>query len=162
MSSLRERIQQRARPRAVWPLRIDDPAEARQELERAEDEARIVSIGLAEGADREAAQARAEAARAALAACFEPITLEALPPAEFEALAAEYPPGPDDEAWNKGFPPALFLACVQSELDREEWMAIFASQLSQGEKIAACNAAIQVNLRSPDTGLPKDWMQIRS
>ncbi|MER5622506.1 hypothetical protein ABT061_15825 [Streptosporangium sp. NPDC002544] len=156
--SLRERLQQRARPTATWPLRIDDPAAAKQELEQAETEERIASVGLAEGVEQEAARARVAAARAALAACFEPITLEALPPPEFEALAAEYPPGPDDDAWNKDFPPALFLACVRSELDREEWVSIFASQLSQGEKIAACNAAIQVNLRTPDAGLPKDWM----
>ncbi|WP_433415024.1 hypothetical protein ACQP1V_36240 [Microtetraspora malaysiensis] len=161
--SLRERLQQRARPSAVWPLRIDDPTEAREALERAEHELRVAVIAHTERAPEIAeAEARVAAARAALAACYEPIELVALAPPEFEALAKEHPPTKDDEAWAESFPRALFLACVRSELTRDEWAVVLDSQLSQGEKTEALNMALQANLRVPDAGLPKDWTSILS
>jgi hypothetical protein len=158
--SLRDRVKQRARPSVVWPLRID-PLEvverAQAEVVAAEDEV-LVADGTPElGAAKE----RVKAARQAFAACFEPITLTALTPPEYEALLAEHP-GKDGANWGKDFPRALFLACVQGELDRDEWAVFLDSEISAGERAQAFNTALAINIRMPDFDLPKDWTSTRS
>ncbi|TQS29127.1 hypothetical protein [Microbispora sp. KK1-11] len=159
--SLRDRLKQRSRPSTVWPLRIADlpvVEAARGELARAEDEQRITAISAEPGsAELAAADARLAAARQALAECFEPVELVALDAPGYEALLKEHPAVADDQAWGPGFPRALFLACVQGELERDEWVLCLDTQLSHGERVEAYNLALAINLRVPDPGLPKGW-----
>ncbi len=162
--SLRERIAQRARAKTSWPLRIDDTTEAQAALEAIEHEARIL-IGTYEADSPEIAalKVRLEEARVAVDACYEQVELEALTPVDFEALAAEHPAngevGPDGEpkAWADTFGPALLLECVRGDLERAEWEKLLAEELTEGEKISLINAAIILNMRSPNPGLPKGW-----
>lgn len=164
--SLRERLKQRARPTVVWPLRIasiEDVEAARGELERAEDERRITVVTSEPGAPELAeVEQRVKAAREVVAACFEPVELVALAPPEYEALLAEHPGTKDDEVWGPGFARALFLACVQGDLNAEEWAEFLDTQLSQRERVDAYNLALAVNLRVPDPGLPKGWISTRN
>jgi hypothetical protein len=159
--SLRDRLKQRSRPSTVWPLRIADlpvVEAARAELARAEDEQRITSIGAEAGsAELAAADARLAAARQALAECYEPVELLALDGPAYEALLTEHPAVEEGHSWGPGFPRALFLACVQGELDREEWVLALDTQLSHGERVEAYNLALAINIRVPDPGLPKGW-----
>lgn len=164
--SLRERLQQRARPRVVWPLRIEDSSRVmglQDAVEQAEQELRIATVAFSDGsAELAAARARVEAARAALVPCYEPVELVALAPPEFEKLAAEHPPGSGEEAWAKTFPRALFLACAPTELSTEEWEAVLDGELTQGEKIELLNTCLALNMRVPDPALPKGWTTMPS
>ncbi len=166
--TLRERLKQRSRPSTVWPLRIADMdlvEAARAALGQAEDRERITTVAREDGMASDALAGEVahagRAARQALADCYEPVKLVALAPPEYEALLTEHRATDEDQAWGPGFPRALFLACVQGELDREEWIHFLDSQLSQGERVEAYNLALAVNLRVPDPGLPKDWTSTR-
>jgi hypothetical protein len=159
--SLRERLLNRPRPSGQFPLRVDDDTAARDELERAR---RLLTMLLLQGGAAEPAlqQARADvkAAEDKLQACFEFVTLRALLAADFEALVAAHPPRPDtrDDMYNLDtFPKACFLACVEGELSQEEWERLWEIGLSNAEQIVAGNAAIRVNIRTPDESLPKGW-----
>ena len=149
-------------------MQIDDPAPARAALERAESDLRVARIGRDEGdPELEAARERVSEAEALLAACFEPIELQALAPPEVEALLAEHPGtkrGTDGqmEAWGEGFPRALFLACVQGDMGREEWVLFLDRQLSEGEQSDLFNFGLTLNLRVPDPDLPKGWARTLS
>jgi len=63
--------------------------------------------------------------------------------------------------WNLDtFPRACLLACVESDLTEAEWQQVMKEVLSQAELGELANAAIRVNVRVPDSTLPKDWTQI--
>ncbi|MGR6922548.1 hypothetical protein ACU635_50555 [[Actinomadura] parvosata] len=161
MSSLRERLLNRPRPSGEVPLRITDDTAAREDVER---ERRLLAMLQLQGGVEEAVLRRARAAVAKaekkLRACYEFITVRALVPEDFEALVALHPPRPDtkDQMWNRDtFPKAAFFACVESDMSAEEWEQTWASGLSSAERIELGNAAIRVNIRTPDESLPKGW-----
>ncbi|MEV8636512.1 hypothetical protein AB0395_33180 [Streptosporangium sp. NPDC051023] len=166
MSKLRERLQQRALPLDVWWVRIDPldvVAKAKEVLEEAEDALRVTQVTAEEGApELAAAMERVERARVAVAACYEPVTVLALDPTEYEALLKEHPPQTKEAAWGPGFGRALLLEGVQGDMDRDEWVVWLDSRLSHGERVEAYNLALSVNVRVLDPGIPKGWTVTRS
>lgn len=162
MSRLRDRLQRRALPSDIWWLRIDPVdvvAKAKEELEAAEDNLRLVQVTEEDGSqDLATATQRVEQARAVVAACYEPVTVLALDPTEYEALLKEHPPREEKAVWGPGFGRALLLAGVQGDMDRDEWTVFLDSKLSHGERIEAYNLALGVNVRVMDHGIPKGWM----
>jgi hypothetical protein len=159
--SLRERLLNRPRPSGEFPLRVEDDTAARDELERAR---RLLTLLLVQGGAEEAAleQARADVreAEGKLRACFAFVTLRALPAADFEALVAAHKPRPEtkDQMFNLDtFPRACFLACVEGDLTPQEWEHLWETGMSNAEQVEAGNAAIRVNIRTPDESLPKGW-----
>ncbi|WP_405149430.1 hypothetical protein OG589_14500 [Sphaerisporangium sp. NBC_01403] len=163
--SLRERLLNRPRPMAAYPLRVDDDTQARKDMEQARTLLRLLQL-QGESADEsavKAAKADLAKAEAALAACYEPVTLRAMPPDDFEALIALHKPreGTEETSWNLDtFPQACLMACVESDLTEAEWGQVWKEVLSQGERGELCTAAIRVNVRVPESTLPKDWTQI--
>lgn len=159
----RERLLARQRPTLDYQLAVEDDSAAMAELAAAKealDVARFRTDDTAEQAVTDA-QKRLETARAAVAACYEPVHLTALPPTEFEALAAkpEHLPREDKkEAWNdETFPRAVFLACVDtSDLSAAEWEEFVDSQLTVAERSSLFIAALGLNARWPDGAIPKD------
>ena len=157
----RERLLARRRPSTVYQLAVDDDTAAVAAVAAAKDElgtARFRSDDSAAQAVTDAEE-RLAAARAAVEACYEPVTLTALPPAEFEALIAkpEYAARDGkDERWNVDtFPRACFLACVDTgDLTAEEWAEFADGSLSQGEREALFLAAVSVNARWPSGAVP--------
>lgn len=161
--SLRDRIKQRKPAEETWWLRIapvPEAAAAVRALEEAESEARVAEVTGTEK-ERDEAERRAEAARKAVAACFEPILIHAVQEGAYEPLLKEHPPQKEGAEWGPGFGRALFLAGVQGEMDREEWIATLAD-LSRGERADAYNLALAANVRTLDPGLPKGWTQTTS
>ncbi len=161
--SLRDRIKQRQPAEETWWLRIATVAEAgaaRSALEEAESELRVAEV-TGTDQERDRARQRVEATRARAAECFEPVAIQAVGETAYEALLAEHPPTADGATWGKGFGRALFLAGVQGEMDREEWLTVLAD-LSQGERADAYNLALAVNVRTLDPGLPKGWTPTNS
>ncbi|NUP24008.1 MAG: hypothetical protein HOZ81_49735 [Streptomyces sp.] len=159
--SLRERLLNRPRPSGEVPLRIDDDTDAREEVEQAR---RLLAMLQLQGSVEEAALRRARTAvtkaEKRLRGCYEFITLRALPADDFEALVAAHKPRPDttDQMWNLDtFPKACFFACVESEMAAEEWERLWSAGLSNAERVELGNAAIRVNIRTPDESLPKGW-----
>ncbi|HEX4816706.1 MAG TPA: hypothetical protein VFV66_28525 [Nonomuraea sp.] len=161
--SLRERLLDRPRPSGEVPLRVDDDTEAREDLERAR---RVLfMLQIEGGADKAFQRARTALTRAEkkLRSCFEFVTVRALDPGDFEALVTVHPPRPDtkDKLWNLDtFPKACFLACVEGDMTPQEWEHLWETGLSNAEQIELGNAAIRVNIRTPDESLPKGWAQI--
>lgn len=167
MSGLRERLLNRARPSGACPVRVEDDTDAREEAEQARILLNLLQM-RGDAADQAAvrkARARLKKAEQALRGCYEFVTLRALPPDDFEALVADHKPRPetDDRMWNGAtFPKACFLACVESDLSAEDWQHVWTTVLSNAERIELSNAAIRVNIRVPDSSLPKGWAQIEA
>jgi hypothetical protein len=143
---LKDRLSARRRPTATYGLRIDDDTVARAELGAARaagDEARIV------------------AAQEAVEACYEQVTLTALPPAELEALIAAHPPPKESQvqkAWNPvTFIPALLAASVDSDVTEDDWAEYHRSgAMTTGEIADLFNAVWELNYRAPDPNVKKD------
>ncbi|MFC3986786.1 hypothetical protein [Streptosporangium jomthongense] len=165
--SLRERLLARPRPFDTYSLRIDDDTEPRKALEAARTTLRVLQF-QGEAADESAVRAAKAAlaeAEASLAACYEPVVLRAMRPDDFEALIGKHKPreGTEDRTWNLDtFPEACFRECVESDLTPAEWDQVWAEVLSAGERGELCTAAIRVNVRVPDTTLPKGWTQTQA
>lgn len=158
--SLRDRLRARPRPTLPYELPVGDVAAARQAVARAEDALRAARFRSDDGAEQAVAAAREAltGAEAALKACYETVTLTALPPADFEALVALHPPreGTSDEAWNvDSFPRACFLACAPVDLSEAEWESVLAENLSIAERAELYSVAIAVNVRVVTGALPK-------
>lgn len=166
--ALRETLATRGLPVAEYPLRAvpsrqladaeDALTRARFELAQAE-AAKTVSTGH---------RTRVERAEADYRACFEWLTLRALPPAEMEALIAEHPPEDVDTARGEPFHratliPALLAVCVYDDTDATEpalTVAEWAEQVAKGSgsagEIAGLFQAVwQLNDRTPDANIPK-------
>lgn len=171
-AGLRERLLARERPTTTVPLRVEDDTDARRRLADAEQAlAEIQDRATSPGAQavRKARQAR-DAAQQAVDDCYIDVTVQALPPADFEALIAAHPPEPaadgeaSDDAWNPDtFPRPCFLACVAptDDMSAEDWAQVFDNNLSAAEQTMLCNAAIMINVRRLDEiQVPKDWTQI--
>jgi len=156
------RLLRRQLPELVYNLRAAEPGEeaaARQAVADARERLETASFRVDDGADaaRTVAQAELDRANAALAACYEPVVVRALPPAEFEALVAQHPPrdGKDEPYNPETFNPELFLACVQGDYTREEWETEIIPQLSKGEQLGLITAAVGLNGRMTDGVIPK-------
>lgn len=156
----RERLLARKRPTLPYQLAVEDDTAAVAELAAAKDAldtARFRDDDRAEQAVAEA-ETRLQAAREAVAACYEPILLTAMEPKAFEALAAQ----PEhaaregkDEKWNATtFPRAVFFECAPDDLSREEWEAFVEERLAAGEREALFLAALGINARWPSGSIP--------
>jgi hypothetical protein len=158
----RERLLARKRPTVDYQLAVEDDADAAAELSAAREALHAAGFRTDEGAEQAVAdaEARLAAARTAVEACYEPVTLTALPPAEFEALVAEPEYAPregKDERWNaETFPRACFLACVDTtgEMTAEDWDTFTAENVSDGEREAMFLAAVGINARWPSGSIP--------
>jgi hypothetical protein len=157
----RERLLARRRPTTIHQLAVEDDVVAVAELGAAKDAVDTARFRSDDGAQQAVtdAEKRLKAARAAVEACYEPVTLTALPPAEFEALIAKPEFAARDgkeERWNADtFPRACFLACVDtSDLTADEWAGFVDGSLSQGEREALFLAAVGVNARWPSGAVP--------
>lgn len=157
---LKDRLAARKRPSAPYQLRIDDETAARAELaaaQAADDEPRIV------------------AARAAVEACYEQVTVVALPPAprphpqpddpmDLETLLKKHQPTDEQRAKNKSvlfnqrtFVPALLAVCVIGDdvPSEEEWAEYTTSgTMTTGEVSDIFNAVWAINYRVPDPTIP--------
>lgn len=155
---LKDRLAARTRPSTSYSLRIDSDDAARAELIAAQ----------AVGDEKRAAKARK-----AIAACYEQITIVALPPGpkpnpqpddpmDLETLRAAHPPTDEQRAKNKDvlfnpqtFVPALLAACVESDVTEAEWAEYVTSgAMSTGEVSALFNLAWEINYRVPDPTIP--------
>ena len=156
----RERLLARKRPTVDYQLAVEDDADAVAEMAAAKDALAAAGFRTDEGAAVAVAEAEARLAKArkAVEACYEPVTLTALPPVEFEALVAKPENAPrdgKDEKWNADtFPRACFLACAPGDLTSQEWEEFVDSSLSQGEREALFLTAIGLNARWPSGAVP--------
>lgn len=160
--TLRERLLNRPRPSGTCPVRLDDDTEARKDVEQARILLNILEMqgDAADGTATRKARNRLKKAEEDLRACYELVTLRALAADDWEALVDAHKPRPgtDDRLWNgETFPKAAFLACVESDLTEQEWEHVWTAVLSSAERIELSNAAIRVNVRVPDSSLPKGW-----
>lgn len=163
MTSLRSRIEAKARRRVVYPVQVTDPTAAQAAL----DEARRLVLVLTMGRDdpdapdtEEITRARAllEAAEAHLATHYAEVTFQALPATDFEALAVAYH---DDEGHldttSLGAP--LAAACaVDEDLRDEAWWAeqLASDAWNNAEVSVLTTTLLQLNYSSPNALVPKD------
>lgn len=169
--SLREKLRAKPPRTAVHPMVLGDTAEAEAAL-RAARVARIVAQSQEKPDAKKrspkltAAIAAEEAAAAELGKLAEPVTVHAVPPADWEALVAAHPPGEGvDAEWDEvTFRPAAVAACVDSDMTEEDWAEFFASdRCSVGERDALWIVVLALNLRAPELSqLPKDWTPTKS
>lgn len=157
-----KRLLRRKLPQDIHHLRAVEPEEeraARQAAEDARERLSVASMRIDDKADAaiKAAQRKLDQANAALADCYEPVVIQAMPPAEFEDLVALHPKRDGkEEAFNaETLLPELFLVCVQGELTREQWETEVIPQLANGEWVAMQNKALEVNGRYSDGLIPK-------
>ncbi|MGH3427347.1 MAG: hypothetical protein ACRDQZ_07225, partial [Mycobacteriales bacterium] len=144
---LKDRLAGRPRPTRPYSLRIDDDTTARAELAAARavgDENRIV------------------AAQTAVEACYEQVTITALPPITMEELIAQHPPpqtkpGGQEKIFNPAtFVPAVLAACVDSDVTEADWTEyITTGALTIGEVDDLFHAVWTLNYRAPSPDLPK-------
>jgi hypothetical protein len=157
----RERLLARKRPTFIYQLPVEDDTAALAELEAAKVARELADVLDDQEAAVKEADRRLARARKAVDACYEPVTLTALPPVEYERLAAEHPARDGkDEAWNaETFPRALFLACAPAgddELTEAEWAELLDNGLSSGERASLLTAAITLNARWPSGAVPNE------
>lgn len=143
---LKDRLAARKRPSTTYSLRIDSDDIAREELAAAQaagDETRIAQ------------------AWTAVEACYEQLTITALPPAQLEELLATHPPLEGDRSkkiFNSAtFIPALLAVCVDSDITEEDWVEYTTTgAMTAGEVGEVFNAAWEINYRVPSVDLKKD------
>ena len=156
----RERLLARKRPTVDYQLAVADDADAVAEMAAAKDALAAAGFRTDEGAAVAVAEAEARLAKArkAVEACYETVTLTALPPAEFEALISKPEHAARDgheEKWNaETFPRGCFLACAPDDLTADEWAEFVDANLAQGEREALFMTAIGLNVRWPSGAVP--------
>lgn len=161
---LKDRLASRQRPQETFPLRMDFGSES----EQAEREFAAAVAALAAARERGlpdlgALTRRVEAARERRESFYEFLTVQALPPDEFDDLIAAHPAteeqrGKDARAvWNHTtFVPALLAACIDSDMTADDWAEITSKgPVATGEVGALFRAAMQVNDRTPDPTVGK-------
>jgi hypothetical protein len=160
--SLRDRLEAKRARTLAFRLAVDDFAD----LEPALLEVRVEVADL-EGEDADAAKlaeakTRLASAQAAYDACFEWLTLRALPAGEWEKLIALHPPTAEqaakdsDALWDSaGLRDPLIAACVDGDEDVTWWSAFLAERCSTGERDALYFACQSVNIRTVDPYVPK-------
>ena len=162
--SLRDRLLQRERPVATYLCRVS-PVEDTQAAELALQVAKKAAKGVRSD-DKKAADAAKqvlEAAEERRDACYEQIRLQALSPADYEALGDAYPLADQDAddkahlAANEAYLHAVFLATVQGDLTEQEWTTFVHTNLSTGERNDLYTLANAVNgrVRALDPSVPK-------
>lgn len=143
--SLKARLGSRKRPTDVYALRIDDDTAARREL--------------AAAMDADADPSRVEAARAAVDACYEQVTITALAPVDMEDLLEAHPPvDPERKTMFNPvtFVPALLAACVESDVTKEDWAEYTTKgPMTTGEANELFRVVWELNYRTPDPSVPK-------
>jgi hypothetical protein len=154
----------RRTPRAVrtdvWRRPIADPSEAAAALDEARGRLVLASIGVdVDPAALAPLEEAVRTAQAAVDACFEEITLHALPGAQFEALMAEHPPAEADVEKelvhnDETFLPALLAACCENGWLEEDWVEEIA-ELSVGERSELREIVTHVNTRTWSQQIPK-------
>ncbi len=155
------RLLKRKLPTVVHHLRAVEPEverAARAAAQKARDARDDAEMSLDDDqADQvAAAQAVLDEANAALAACYEPVTIQALPPEEYEDLVGAHPAKDKDEPFDvEAVSPELFYRGVQGDLMREEWVGILTSQVSQAERLGLFGDALTVNARAVSGDIPK-------
>lgn len=157
----RDRYLNRKLPSAPYSLALEDDTDAVTELAAAKEA--LETAQFREDDRTEAAVAEAEErlqkARAAVAACYDTVTLTAMLPDEFEALVTAHPPREGHkEKWNAAtFPRACFLKCIDDDvLTPEEWGAFIDKHLALGEREALTLSAVGLNARWPSGAVPND------
>lgn len=145
---LKDRLATRKRPTATYQLRIDSDEVARSELAAAE---------TAGDEDRKVAT------RLAVEACYEQLTIVALPPVDMEELREAHPPT-DEQRKKHGalfnpttFIPALLAACVESDVTEEDWAQYTSTgAMTSGEVTDLFNTAWALQYAvAPSPDLPK-------
>jgi hypothetical protein len=176
--SQRERLLGRPRPSLPYPILVADMDGPRQELDKVLRTARQAMIRADEGTpEHAAAVASIEAAQAAVDACYETVTLRALPPAGYEQLKADHPPtaGQVAEAEKLGIPPpdanvdtlvpeALAAGC-DNGMTVEDWATFLAEHCGHGERQELRTVVLGLNEATrfaESTVLPKGSTGIRS
>lgn len=143
-----DRLSSRPPVTAQYQLRVADDRETRAELA---------------AASAEGDETRIAAALAAVQACYEEITITALAPEVMEALQGQHPPTEEQRDRNAlynaaTFPAALIAACVDTEDTEQEWAEYTTKgPLTPGEALDLFHACWDINYRTPDPWLPKDW-----
>lgn len=148
-----DRLASRPPVTAPYQLRVADDREVRAEL----------AAARAEGDET-----RIATALAAVQACYEEITITALAPEVMEDLQGQHPPTEEQRDRNAlynatTFPPALIAACADTEDTEQEWAEYTTKgPLTAGEALDLFHACWDINYRTPDPWLPKDWTGTRS
>lgn len=144
---LKDRLATRKRPSTPYKLRIDSDDAARAELAAAQMEGDEERIALAE---------------TAVQACYEQVTITALPPVELEKLLAAHPPTDEQRAkkppelFDSTFIPALLAVCVESDVTEDDWIEYTTTgSMSTGEVSDLFGTAWLINYRIPNPDLKK-------
>jgi hypothetical protein len=159
--SPRERLLGRPRPSLPYPILVDDPSDARRNLERVERTARQVMLRHDEGTKaHKAARAELDAAQQAVDGCYQWVILQAMPPAEYEQLKAEHPPTeaqlgaakqagelpPDCDT--AAFVPEVLAASTDVGMSAQDWAALLDQNMSDGERQELRVVVLGLNERS--------------
>jgi hypothetical protein len=166
VGSLQDRLRDRALPTQVVSLPLDPLAHAYRERELAEAQWLLETARDRGATDVGALRARVAQARAALTALDTvPVTLRALPAADWEALLELHPATEEQREagaqWGPGFRLALLAVSVvpddgDSPTTEAEWEAMTKDgSVGAGEFNALFTAAVGLNLRSPDSRVGK-------
>ena len=144
---LKDRLATRKRPSTAYALRVDDDTAARTALVTAQASGDPTRIAEAE---------------AALDACYEQLTITALPPVELEELLKQHPPTDAQRAaghttFNPDtFVAALLAACIASDVSEAEWMEYTTKgAMTAGETNSLFNDAWDINYRVLDQNIKK-------
>lgn len=155
-----ERLLGRDLPTLIYHLRaataeeVDAAENAVAEAKADQEIAGFRRDDRADEAEAEAAE-RVKAAQEALAACYVPVKVRALPPQEYEALVAKFADEKTEGGVdNKALSRAAFLACVQGGLTEAQWDEILA-KCSTGERVELYGYALAVNIRTTGGAIPK-------
>ena len=160
--SARERLLGKKRLSITYRVRVDDTEEAERALEEARSAYRqaLIAADSEDDAPVRNAKRRRDRAREALEACYEPLTINALRPADLEKLLGEHPAQDEDGSdalWHTAtFRPALLAACVDSDMTADDWAVFCEENLGRGERDDLWLTVLDVNHRAPDSTIPKD------
>lgn len=188
--SQRERLRGRQRPSMPYRLLVDadDVAAAREALAKAQREARqVLQRDTSTQAQRKYAEKTVAETEAAVDACYETITLRALPPPRWEELEAAHPATPEQMArareqrqaaqqrgedppeWpaydDAEFWPAALAEVADGDMTVEDWRAFLAENVSTGEAAGLKRAVLQVQAQervADPLVLPKGLTEILS
>lgn len=105
---------------------------------------------------------RIKAATAAVGACYEPVVLTALHPAQMETLLGKHPPTDEQRERTKSvfnldtFVPALLAASIESDMTEDDWAEYTSTgAMTAGEVADLFSKAWELNYRVPDVDLKK-------
>ena len=151
---LRERLDAKSRRRVVVPVLVGEPTQ--DDVRRVAEAQAAYLEALAEG-DTPPASAVDEA----MASFRVDVEFQALPPNEFEAIAAGYPAAEGDDGgmdWKSALPVLAAMCAVDEDLRDEAWWAKALSDegsWSHGERHTLWRALLHINANAPDPRVPK-------